>query len=352
MRRTMHRTLWAIAFLLTSHGDGTAASLEPSQASSPRPAASVAAASAPSAESVVLVTIDGVRWQEIFEGASPDLADAAALPRGEARSPREITPHLHRLFFDEGVVIGDPHRGEGFFASGPTYVSLPGYVEMMTGAVSGCRDNDCEPRMSWTLPREAAKPGSSSEGAAVFSSWERVARAVPHGVHSILLRAGRDPEEQAPPFPGHGAYRPDRSTAALAIAHLVAVRPRFLWVALGDTDEWAHRNDYRGYIEALHFADAFVGELAAHLDQMGDRGARTALFVTADHGRDRGFANHGGPDSARVWLMARGSGIARKGLITLDRPHHLRDVAPTIAALIGLPHRACETCGEVMDELF
>jgi arylsulfatase A-like enzyme len=219
---------------------------------------------------------------------------------------------------------------------------------MMTGAVSGCRDNDCEPAINWTISREAARRGASAEGAAIFSSWERVARAVPRGVPSILLRAGRDSEEQAPPFPGHGAYRPDRSTAALAIAHLVAVRPRFLWVALGDTDEWAHRGDYRGYLEALHFADAFVGELASHLEEMG---RHAALFVTTDHGRDSGFAQHGGPDSAGVWLMARGAGIGHRGVVGLDRPHHLRDIAPTMAALVGAPRRDCATCGEVMDEL-
>jgi len=31
-------------------------------------------------------------------------------------------------------------------------------------------------------------------------------------------------------------------------------KPRFLWLALGDTDEWAHRWDYRRYLEALTYA--------------------------------------------------------------------------------------------------
>src|SRR5689334_22503125 len=52
---------------------------------------------------VVLVTIDGVRWQEIFSGVDPALSGEAA-PRGEAASARGLTPNLHRLFFDEGVV--------------------------------------------------------------------------------------------------------------------------------------------------------------------------------------------------------------------------------------------------------
>ena len=99
----------------------------------------------------------------------------------------------------------------------------------------------------------------------------------------------------------------------MAIDHLVHRRPRLLWVALGDTDEWAHRHDYRGYLESLRFADNFVGGLAAHLAAMGDYGAHTAILVTTDHGRDAGFADHGGPASAGVWLMARGGPIARRG---------------------------------------
>src|SRR5262249_18030392 len=105
-------------------------------------------------------------------------------------------------------------------------------------------------------------------GAAVFSSWERVGRAFPSRTEGLLLRTGRERDEADPAFPGHGDYRPDRRTAALAIEHLVRSRPRFMWVALGDTDEWAHRADYRGYLDALHFADAFVGELCAHLAEM------------------------------------------------------------------------------------
>lgn len=301
------------------------------------------------AGSVILVTIDGVRWQEIFLGADPALADRAALPRGEARSARSLTPHLHRLFFDQGAVLGDPRVGERFVASGPRYVSLPGYVEMMTGAPSGCRGNDCEPSLPWVLPGEHARraPG----GAAVFASWERVARALPASTQGLVLRAGRERGEDAPPYPGHGEYRPDRRTAASAIEHLIRHEPRFLWVALGDTDEWAHRGDYRGYVEALRAADSFVGELSAHLAEMGDYGARTAVLVTTDHGRDAGFTDHGGSDSAGVWLMARGGRIARRGVAPLDRERRLADIAPTVSAILGEPVRQCDACGEVLDEL-
>jgi hypothetical protein len=300
---------------------------------------------------VILVTIDGVRWQEVLTGADQALADAAALARGEARTARALTPNLHRLFFDEGAVIGDPRVGEPFTASGPVFVSLPGYVEIMTGAESGCSGNDCEPDVRWAIAGSIARSAAPEGSSAVFASWERIARALPRDAAGLTVRAGREPGEEAPPYPGNGEYRQDQRTAAMAIDHLVRHRPRFLWVALGDTDEWAHRHDYRGYIEALRFADGVVGELAAHLNDMEDYGARTTILVTTDHGRDASFADHGGPSSAGVWLMARGARIARRGITPLPRTRHLCDIAPTVAVLLGERGPEGPNRGEVLAEL-
>jgi phosphopentomutase len=137
----------------------------------------------------------------------------------------------------------------------------------------------------------------------------------------------------------------------MAMDYLVGHRPRFLWIALGDTDEWAHRNDYRGYLEALRFADDVVGELTAHLAEMGEYGAHTTLLVTTDHGRDGNFADHGSPTSAGVWLMARGGPVAVRGALSLSRVRHLRDIAPTISTLLGEPSPRGAERGEVLDEL-
>lgn len=348
MNKALRSALFGLPLLFISCVGAQAPSRAPVRATPPLSPLPVT--HAPSVENVILVTIDGVRWQEIFHGMEQGRADAAGLPHGEGRTARGLTPHLHALFFDEGTVLGNPELGERFVASGPRYYSLPAYVEIMTGAVSGCTGNDCQPEVPWTIAAEIARRGAESQSA-VFSSWGTIARAVPVG-ERIVRRLGRGATEEQPAFPGHGDYRPDRATAAAAIDHLVHQRPRMLWVALGDTDEWAHRNDYRGYVESLRFADAFVGELCAHLADMGAYGERTVVMVTADHGRDEGFVDHGGPDSASVWLLARGGVIPAQGERRLSRRRYLRDLAPTIASLYGLDHRKCASCGEVVEELF
>jgi hypothetical protein len=338
--------------LLLALGMFCASCVEPPDARTRSAQPPSAGARGEDAGNVVLVTIDGVRWQEIFAGADPSLADASGLPHGAARTARGLTPNLHRLFFDQGTVLGDPRLGKPLNASGPRFVSLPGYVEMVTGAASGCVDNECEPRLGWDVVLSAGRTSPPGQGAAVFASWERIARTVPGDASGTIVQAGRGPRDDEPPYPGNGDYRPDRRTAALAMDYLVSHRPRFLWIALGDTDEWAHRRDYRGYLEALRFADDVVGELSAHLAELGSFGARTTLLVTTDHGRDRDFAGHGGPASAGVWLMARGGPVAARGPLPLSRVRHLRDVAPTISALLGEPSPGGAERGEVLDELW
>lgn len=305
--------------------------------------ASAATEIAPRTEAVVLVTIDGVRWQEIFEGV-----DGALAPRRPA--PDVLLPNLRRLFFDEGTVIGDPRFAGGIEGSAPRHMSMPGYVEIATGAGTACADNDCRPALGETIA-DAVAAAPDDHGAAVFGSWSEIARAAAARPDRLFVQTGAAPGQPGRPLGGGEAYLADNVTAAQALTYLHSKRPRFLWVALGDTDEWAHAGDYGQYLASLQAADRFLADLSATLATMGDRGAHTAILVTADHGRDPGFRDHGGPPSAAVWLLARGPTIPKRGAIPTSRKRQLRDVAPTMRALLGLPARACEACGTPIDEL-
>lgn len=298
---------------------------------------------------VVLITIDGVRWQEVFRGEDPHLAELAKLPRHRSRSAADLMPNSQRLFFRGGTVLGDPRFGGGIQASGPHFVSLPGYLEILTGAATACTENDCK-EQPLTLLDAASEYAAPKTQVAAFTSWERLGHVA--GRPPLLhIDSGRPREDTTPAYPGHQRYRTDRETSALAIDYMLRYRPRLLWISLGDTDEWAHRGDYRGYLAALRSADDVIGEIAAHLDDLGQYGDNTTLMVTTDHGRDADFASHGGPASAKVWLFARGRGVPASGATATRTEHRLRDVAPTIRSWMGLPVVACASCGEPMEEL-
>src|SRR6266404_2013472 len=92
---------------------------------------------------VIIVTIDGVRWQEVFGGVDEQLAHSAGMSKCEVLAGRELTPNLHRHFVDRGVVVGAPGYGQ-MEASGPNFMSLPGYEEIFTGRTSSCTSNFCD----------------------------------------------------------------------------------------------------------------------------------------------------------------------------------------------------------------
>lgn len=311
---------------------------------------------------VVLVALDGARWHEVFTGVESKRAKAAGVPRDT--SAAELMPNLHRIIRSEGAALGAPGVGEPISASGPNYVSLPGYIEMLSGRhETECTSNECGVSRFRSLPDDFAVCGE----VAVVSSWPPIARAVGTN-EAALVSAGKsalrgtlkgtranalfEQGQRGAPEPGYGDYRADQYTAPLALEILRETRPSFLFVGLGDTDEHAHHNDYPGYLDALRAADRTIGEIDAVLTEQRLTGRETLLLVTSDHGRSHNFSDHGdSKESARVWLVAAGSRVYARGMVAAPEPRYLADLAPSVRAVAGLPPSPDEQ-GRVLSELF
>ena len=97
-------------------------------------------------------------------------------------------------------------------------MSLPGYVELMSGATSECTQNDCMPALGTTLPEEVSYALAAGPGqVAIFASWEVIARVSSGERPDVLVVAGSGEGADAPAYPGHGAYQADRQTRLQAI---------------------------------------------------------------------------------------------------------------------------------------
>jgi hypothetical protein len=310
------------------------------------------------AKTLVLIALDGVRWRDVFEGVERERALVQGMPESRIVDGATLLPHLHALMA-EGAALGAPSEVHGIEASGPNFVSLPGYEEMLSGRrPTGCLGNGCG-RVTWaTLADQfSAVPGVTPLEVGVIASWSGIGRAASCAPEGITLSVGRtqgvsrdrlrydarasellDAGAEDGPWPGHGDFRRDRATAAIALRYLERVHPRFLFLGLGETDEFGHRNDYPRYVDALVFADHVIGEVAGVLASFRRAGGRATLFVTTDHGRSRHFINHGAfaPESALTWLVAAGSGIRARGNYSPDRERHTASIAMTLRVLGGL----------------
>lgn len=318
---------------------------------------------------VVLITIDGVRWQDIYQGTDPALL-AASGGGAPAASAAELTPNIHELI-RRGTALGAPGHGEAFSSSGPNFVSLPGYREILSGKPASCQENDCSDPPTFTL-LDGFEEKFPADRVAAFSSWTNIEDAAASAESRAIVSAGRtggvtrdalsfDPALNAmldegaagSSDPVGGDYRTDANTSRLALSYLSSHSPAFMFVSLGDTDEYAHHGDYGNYLAALRRADAFIGEVIRDADAARARGVETMILVTADHGRADDFSHHGRdyPESARNWLVAAGGPVPQSGYVSLASPRALRDIAPTIAAVAGVRLEMSDSSGSVLREL-
>lgn len=271
---------------------------------------------------IVLITIDGVRWQEIFNGTD------SALYQNHPLLPQEIIPNIYYYFVNQGMAIG---KNSQIIASGINHISLPGYLEMMRGLpTTDCTTNFCEPELSTTLL-------DNYQNVTVISSWDTIKKSTTNQPEKFTINSGRNyrtnkylqlpihDDQNFKGYVGHLDYRPDEFTMKTTLDYLSVEKPDFLWVSLGDTDEYAHIGNYHKYISSLKKADYFIGEIIQEYDE------NTTFIVTTDHGRSKDWTSHGyDSESARVWLMMYGKNIPAKQFVKFNQIKSLSDLMPTV----------------------
>ncbi|MCH2107807.1 MAG: alkaline phosphatase family protein [Polyangiaceae bacterium] len=311
---------------------------------------------------IVLVAVDGVRWQDVFYE-----------PRNAPLNPgiprRQLIPQLMAME-SNGIVLGAPGT-QGFFASGPNFVSLPGYMEMLSGTSDlACTENDCQRMQRLTLlDGFQRKDPSDPTLVGAFSSWAQIevaASSVKSGVvstgrwggfgHSALQGLPgccRALAKGKADGGGWGDFRYDEITAELALSFLREVGPKFLFLSLGETDEYGHAGSYSEYLQSLTRADDHIGKLRHELAKFRRAGRSTLLLVTTDHGRAANFRDHGRqyPESARSFLFAEGTMIPPRGRVNSSQPRYLKDIVPTIREIFGLREQTAPQRGRILEEL-
>lgn len=342
----------------------------------------MAIASPPTDPKVVLVSIDGLRWQEVFYGADHQIAadsrfvkDRKKLqPLLEGARASQLMPFFHQTIAKQGLLVGDRRRGSLMNVTNQWHISYPGYNEMLSGMADPKLHSNAKianPNITvleW-LNHQAGMQGQ----VAAFGSWDvlpyilNVARsglpvnagfAEATGSLSPKLQLLNQLQRQTPsPWP---AVRHDVFTQQFALDYLQTKKPKLLYVAFGETDDFAHDQRYDQYLAAAQRADSFIAELWQQLQADPFYRNQTTLIITTDHGRGDSSANwsfHAGARSLQqqltgylkplaklsqgitgsdqIWLAALGPQIPARGLVRTDSPWLQSQVASTVAELLG-----------------
>jgi hypothetical protein len=317
-------------------------------------------------QNVVLVTLDGLRWQEVFYGADNRMmnkehggvADLLATRRrfwrGTPEARREVLmPFLWSVVTEEGQLFGDPERGSRAVVTNPHRFSYPGYSELLCGHVDASIDsnrkfpNPNETVLEWlhTLPAFAG-------GIAAFASWDVHPFILNEERSGIFVEAAWDPvtvaaspqrmrelQQQFDLLPRYWeSVAWDAPTFARAMEYVEHKHPRILYLALGETDEWAHARRYDLYLQMANRADSMLRELWETLQQDEHYRGKTTMLVTVDHGRgrtERNWTDHGADvDGAdEVWMAVLGPDTPALG-IRENTPATQAMVAATVAAML------------------
>jgi hypothetical protein len=322
------------------------------------------------AEHVVLVTLDGARWQDMFGGIDLDILRSVSgdtpvektetyqrfwAPTAAGRRAKVMPFLWNRLVAQEGFIAGNRALGSRVEVANLHRFSYPGYSELLTGAAHDdviTSNDNTRYRFLTVLEWLKRDLQLSKAGVAVFGSWETFTFIAEREEGAITINAGferfehPDPEIRTlsalqflTPNGFHGA-RHDVYTYRFALAHLQTARPRVLYLAFDETDDWAHLKRYDLVLDALHRSDAQLEQLWTWLQSDPQYRGTTTLVLTVDHGRGRTAADwtdHGAKvDGAQeTWLGCFGPTVRARGEMTAGEPLYLKQVAGTVAALLG-----------------
>lgn len=342
------------------------------------------------ADNVILITMDGVRRHEVFEGTQHR-------PFRHRHDPVEfLFPNLFAKLktLPKTLILGDPDGGDRNgvrlppsqmrVANGNHY-SLPGYQNIMAGRKTSCLGNLCNRIDFETLPEKLLREKELHiSNAATFASWMRIDLAGEHKKGATTLTAGMKPfydPAGAIPVPGTpespveaeknlkelnqkimrdappwGRAKWDKYTWELSLRYLKRFEPPFLWISMVDSDQWAHRSNYKNHANTLKMYDRWITDLLTQLEQMGEYGKNTTVIITTDHGRGQGalWSSHGPMTKASgdIWMIATGSGVLPNHNPARSR-YWQTDLRPTMERLLGLNPTPCakpdKDCGKAID---
>lgn len=315
----------------------------------------------PETQNVILVTLDGFRWQELFRGGDPGLLanpryvkDRATIGPFEGDLPetrrQQLLPFFWNVIGSDGQLYGNRDKGNHFDCSNPYWFSYPGYSEMLVGAVDRgvCSNLKVENPNTTVLDFLTRQPGFQHSVAA-FSTWDVLPFILGH---STALPVNCDES-----WPSQLSNDSDSVTFSRAMNFLQCYHPRVLYIALDETDHFAHADRYDLYLLAAHRADRWIAQLWDWIQSEPAYRNKTTLLITTDHGRGqnskKSWRHHGRftRGSGQIWMAALGPDTPADGEMTVPQQLYQKQVAKSIAALMGLNYENKFVVGEAIPGL-
>ncbi len=331
-------------------------------------------------ENVILITLDGTRWQEIFTGAEQRLinkkfvSDSAGLTKkfwNESPEKRRklLMPFFWSTIKQQGQLYGNRTLGNKVNVTNNQWFSYPGYNEILTGSADNERihSNDKFDNPNKNVLEFINQQKGFSGKIAAFSSWDVFPYIINSKRNGILVNSGiveakgdinaneKLLNELMYEVPNPlGDVRLDGFTFHYGFEYLKKKNPRVLYLSFDETDDFAHDGKYDLYLESAHYIDGFINKLWTWLQSNEKYKGKTTLIITTDHGRgnksDEDWRHHGGkmPECDQIWMALLGPDTQALGEVKSEEQLYQNQIAKTLAALLGLDYTNEHKPGDII----
>ncbi|SEB95572.1 Sulfatase [Maribacter dokdonensis] len=318
---------------------------------------------------VFLITLDGVRWQDVYHGLDTALVQSNYTEDKEllnkmfsGSSPEEsrekIMPFFWNTIAKDGQLYGNRTKGSKVDLTNKMLFSYPGYSEILTGKADDAHidSNDKNYNKNVTVLELANKQERYKGKVAAFASWDVFPFIINDKRSGIPVNAGymnaqgdlsgreiflNEIQRQAPII--WESVRLDVFTHHYAKEYVKKNRPKVVYISYGETDDFAHGGKFDFYMKSLHNTDALIADLWQYVQQDDFYKDNTYFIITTDHGRGDGvqkdskWTSHGSnvKGAQHTWMAILGPNLKSVGE-AVDGQLYTDQLAPTIAKILDV----------------
>ena len=318
---------------------------------------------------VYLITLDGVRWQDVFTGMDTDLLNSdytenkdlltGKFMGSSVEENRELLmPFFWNTIAKEGQLYGNRIKGSKMDLTNKMIFSYPGYNEILTGKADDVNidSNDKNYNKNITILETANSSKAYKGKVAAFGSWDVFPFIINDKRSGVPVNAGymdatgnlnekekflNEIQRQAPII--WESVRLDVFTHHFAKEYVKKNHPKLVYISYGETDDYAHGGLFDFYMKSLQNTDALIEDLWNYVQNDPFYKDNTYFIITTDHGRGEGveegskWTSHGTnvKGAEHTWLAILGPDVEGTGEIR-DTQLYADQIAPTALKILNL----------------
>ena len=327
---------------------------------------------------IFIITTDGFRWQEVFNGADAAIINKPAYVKDTAllkemywdndveKRRRLLMPFVWNTVEKNGSLYGNKNFNNSVSVANAYKFSYAGYNEILTGYADPAIIKNSEKwNANENLLEYLNKQPEYKNSVAAFASWNLFKYILNKKEASFYLNSGYQTinhstlsciETLANAVQDNvvnnvQSTRNDMLTFVTAKEYIQTQHPKIAFISFGETDEHAHSGNYDEYLQSAHLFDQFIAQLWYLVNKDPFYKNNTSFIITTDHGRGNGTGNwvrHGllTPGSSYTWLMTIGPAFKNEGEAKTKSEKFNEQIAQTVAHALGYDFNPEHTVGD------